>query len=202
MRSLKYLLPFFFLGAILLSLAGCKEEMVPAGVEGYKHIPWGEGGISGFAVNGRSFFIPGYQCCVSLPRKWRPGLKAKIDWVVYLPRPGEPGENDPHTYSEVVDIPHYRPEEAEGFRVHFYPDHKVKVIVTRHMIANPFYPMKKEEQLPFKADPHVVSRFRQAPDLMGKGATDEDWEWARQWGLDKDELFDNFNKSALSSEEP
>jgi hypothetical protein len=202
MRALKYLLPFFFLGAILLSLAGCKEEMVPAGVEGFDHIPWGTGAVSGFAVNGQSYFLGNHNCCVNLPRKWRPGLKAKIDWVVYLPRPGEPGENDPHSYSEVVDIPKYRPDEADGFRVHFYPEHKIKVVVTRYGIHNPFYPMKKEDMLPFKARSDIIRNIRVDPTVMAKDVTDEDWEWARQWGLDKDEVFDNFHKSALSSEEP
>jgi hypothetical protein len=62
--------------------------------------------------------------------------------------------------------------------------------------------MTKEDLLPHKVSSIAISRFRQAPDLMGQDATDEDWKWARQWGLDKDELFDNFNKSALSPKEP
>jgi hypothetical protein len=191
MRHALSYLPFFCLVAMLALLAGCKEEMVSAGVNGYDHIPLGQGGVSGFAVNGYSFEVPGYQCCVSIPREWRPGLKVKIDWLIYEPRPGVPSERDPNSYSETVEIPQYRPDEATGFHVHFYPGHKIKIVMSRYEIRHPFYPMTKEEQLPFKVDPVAIYRFQQTPALMSEGATNEDWEWAKQWGLDKAELFAN-----------
>jgi hypothetical protein len=189
-KALKYNIRSF-LGMVLLltALVGCKEEMVLAGVKGYDHIPWGTGAVSGFAVNGYSFEVGGHQCCVNIPRKWRSGMKAKIDWEVYLPRPGEPGENEPQHYSEPVDIPRYMPDDQ--LHVHFYPGHKIKIVMSQYGIKNPFYPMTKEEQLPFKADIFIIDRIKYEPHIFAKDATDKDWEWAKQWGLDKAELFAN-----------
>ncbi|MBN3006824.1 DUF3304 domain-containing protein, partial [Chromobacterium alkanivorans] len=60
-------------------------EMVPAGVEGYNHT---SAAINRFSVNragghniGPFNSYGGSQsCCASLPRQWRPGLMATVEW--------------------------------------------------------------------------------------------------------------------------
>lgn len=57
------------------------------------------------------FGAGGTMCCYSLPRKWRPDLKVKIDFNVYLPR--LPDGTFPKTSSSALaDIPQYgQPQE-------------------------------------------------------------------------------------------
>jgi hypothetical protein len=185
MNTLKRLLLLCCLGAMAILQAACEEEKMPIGVAGYDHVPGRA--VPGFSIDEKiSFDVAGHGCCVILPRKWRPGLKAKIDWVYY---DGKLGERKPNAYSETVEIPEYRPDGADKLRLHFYPEHKVKVVMSRYDAGSPFYPMKKEELLPFKVDIYVVDRIRHEPHVFAKNATDRDWEWAKQWGLEKPKQF-------------
>lgn len=79
------------------------------------------------------FGAGGTMCCYSLPRKWRPDLKVKIDFTVYLPRRPD-GTLPKTTSSTYADIPQYsQPQElwvvrdVEGKMVivisNFEPDH-------------------------------------------------------------------------------
>jgi hypothetical protein len=79
------------------------------------------------------FGAGGTMCCYSLPRKWQPDLKVKIDFTVYLPRRPD-GTLPKTTDAALADIPQYsQPQElwvvrdVEGKMVivisNFEPDH-------------------------------------------------------------------------------
>ena len=141
------------LAGLVLLLGGCQKKMVPAGVTGYNHMK--ERAIADFTVNGAigSNLNPGSggggeSCCVSIPAKWRPGLKATVAWVYDRDqgdtRPLPPAQN------LVVDIPQYKT--PGNFHVHFYENHKIKVIISGCSIGHPFYPMSKVDKLPWVDD--------------------------------------------------
>ncbi|UAN18656.1 MULTISPECIES: DUF3304 domain-containing protein [Enterobacter] len=99
----------------------------------------------------------GGYCCVQLPEKWKPGLKAHIEWEVdphTAPLP--PGYQDWEkyqawekilkssfqTHSTTVDIPQYGKERC-GLTVHFLPCNQVKVTTVCSGYGTPNYPIKE-----------------------------------------------------------
>jgi len=114
--------------------------------------------INWFKVNG--YYAPGLgggYCCVMLPDKWRPGLKAHVEWEVDPDTASEfPGYQDRVKYkrwekevkasyqkhSAVVDIPEYG-EERCGITVHFLPCNQVKVTTICDGYGTPNYPIKE-----------------------------------------------------------
>ena len=79
------------------------------------------------------------MCCYSLPRKWRPDLKVKIDFTVYLPRRPD-GTLPKTTNSTLADIPQYQqPQElwvvrdAEG---------RVLIVISNVEPDHPKWPWK------------------------------------------------------------
>ncbi len=73
---------------LCLSLAACEakdpaEETIPARLTGIDHLP-DHLSVQNFSVNGAGGFQAGgggrVTCCVSLPRKWHPGLTAVVRW--------------------------------------------------------------------------------------------------------------------------
>jgi hypothetical protein len=74
---------------------------------------------------------------VHIPKVWHPGIKVKIAWGYQggteLPPP-------PPDQEVEVDVPKYGPEDLSMFAVHFFPDHKVRVLVNNNDIDRPNYP--------------------------------------------------------------
>ena len=64
---------------------------------------------------------------------------------------GDPRTPPPPQEAE-VDIPDYNPVGPGTVHVHFYPDHRVKVVVSRFAIEHPRYAMSEEDKLPWKTD--------------------------------------------------
>lgn len=122
-----------------LSLVGCfEEEKATLKIIGYNHTDMY---IHRFAVNGYSasnlFEHAGggkWACCVTIPRKYRPGLKATIEWET----------DDDKTYQRLVEIPPYG-SDISSFNVHFLRDGNVKVFVTITGLGHPDYPLKGKE---------------------------------------------------------
>ncbi|WP_332876938.1 DUF3304 domain-containing protein [Massilia sp. S19_KUP03_FR1] len=57
------------------------------------------------------FAAGGTMCCYSLPKKWRPGMKVKLNFELYFPNPSG-GDARKTKNTEMVDIPQYiNPEE-------------------------------------------------------------------------------------------
>ena len=87
------------------------------------------------------------SCCVTIPDKWRPGLKVKISWEY------DTYQDDPNpvlpSQSIEVDVPRY--SRPAVLQVHFYSDHKVNVVVSPCSPDHAFYPLSKEELLPWSA---------------------------------------------------
>ena len=134
----------------ILPATACTDSTNTVSVRGYNHMKILA--ISGFTVNGAmgpnvdTESGGGEACCVTIPSQWRPGLKAKVSWSY--------DQNDdvqsplPADQSAEVDIPEYRVVGA--VHVHFYDEHKIKVIVSRCSPRHPFYPMRAADLAPWR----------------------------------------------------
>jgi hypothetical protein len=146
----------------LLLVGGCRateSELLGAEVEGYNHT---SAAINRFTVNGAGgpnigpYGGGGKQvCCGSIPRHWRPGLRAIVEWekdpdpfpVVPLKR-NKYGLLDPEDYerhaanythhSATVEIPQY--QEAGAIKVHFLSCNQVRVSADNLFVGDPRYP--------------------------------------------------------------
>src|SRR5450830_823757 len=113
----------FALGlGLLVSLSGCAKEMIPVSVTGYNHMK--EWSIAGFSVKGGggpNISPEGgggkESCCVSIPKRWYPGMKARVTWE-YDKQQGDL-RTLPASQEAVVDIPEYTPENLGNIQVHF-----------------------------------------------------------------------------------
>ncbi|UAN18652.1 MULTISPECIES: DUF3304 domain-containing protein [Enterobacter] len=145
---------------LILFVSGCShasdEGYTSGDLRAVNHI---DGiGINGFSVNG--YHVPGLgggYCCIQLPEKWKPGLKAHIEWEVDPhTAPAFPGYKDRvkfqawknalessfQTHSTTVDIPQYGKERC-GLTVHFLPCNQVKVTTVCSGYGTPNYPIKE-----------------------------------------------------------
>ncbi|WP_207238543.1 MULTISPECIES: DUF3304 domain-containing protein, partial [unclassified Pseudomonas] len=81
----------WLLGLFGLALVGCstaENEMAGGNLKAVNHTLHA---INWFSVNGyRAHGGGGSTCCIVLPTKWRPGLKANIEWEV-----------DPEPYAKI-----------------------------------------------------------------------------------------------------
>jgi hypothetical protein len=98
----------------------------------------------------------GGYCCVMLPRKWTPDLKAHIEWetdpapYAHLPPLGTDEFREAYArhaanyqkHSAVVDIPRYGKSRC-GITVHFLPCNQVKVTTVCDGYGTPNYPIKE-----------------------------------------------------------
>jgi len=136
----------------ILGTGACSEKMMGTSVTGYNHTK--DRSLINFTVNGAmgSNLAPESgggksSCCVSIPERWRPGLKAIVAWQYQggteIPPPPPPQE-------KIVEIPEYK----HGGRVwvHFYDNHEVKIVVSPCSIGHPFYPMSEQDKLPWVDD--------------------------------------------------
>ena len=148
-------------GACML-LAGCSDEMVPASVEGYNHMS--DWGIASFTVDGAGGpnITPEAgggksSCCASIPVRWRPGMKVKVQWS-YSTTQG--GPRPPPPQEALVEIPEYS-SRAGSIQAHFYPNHTVKVVVTTYGIEHPRYPMSEEDKQPWETSQQLLEYEKQ-----------------------------------------
>jgi hypothetical protein len=75
----------------------------------------------------------GIVCCLMLPKKWYPGLKAEVRWEVrHIIRPSDPAlpetEEVAGLYRAQVPVEAY--VEADRFWVHFFPQGRVRIVVS------------------------------------------------------------------------
>ncbi|EOF6573872.1 DUF3304 domain-containing protein [Salmonella enterica] len=118
-------------------------------------------GINGFSVNGYHVHgLGGGYCCIMLPDKWTPDLKAHIEWEVdpdpyaIIPPLGTDEYRKAYAkhkanyqqYSTTVDIPQYGSKRC-GLTVHFLPCHQVKVTTACEAYGTPTYPIKEPENM-------------------------------------------------------
>lgn len=147
----------------VLALSGCRggPEMLGTPISGYNHT---SSNINRFSVNGAGGPNVGpYQgglnsqtCCTTLPNRWRPGLKAIVEWesdptphaALKRDKNGqlELGDYNRHAanyshHKEIVDIPIYG-EKFCALQVHFLPCDKVRVSTTCFTPNHKNYPDK------------------------------------------------------------
>ncbi|MGL5697790.1 MAG: DUF3304 domain-containing protein [Kluyvera sp.] len=149
---------------ILVLISGCSsanyDDYTAGDLRAKNHV---KGiGINWFSVNG--YHVPGLgggYCCVMLPDKWYPGLKAKIEWEVdpnTAPLPPGYEEEDKYLAWEknlkasfikhmaIVDIPEYGRERC-GLTVHFLPCNQIKVTTVCEGYGTPDYPIKEPRNM-------------------------------------------------------
>jgi Protein of unknown function (DUF3304) len=146
------------LAALLVApLGACSQDKtVAVGYKAYNHtgtpidsiIVNGEGGI----LNATAYGGGGEICCVVLPTRWRPGLKATIKWQSgghwVRDQKGQVVEKDGDKLfvegrwtETTVDVPEYDGGDRTGqFRIHFFPNDTVKVTVLLFGPGDPRYP--------------------------------------------------------------
>lgn len=155
LSSLSWLkkIPIFII--CIFALNACHSKVgVSIGAVGHLG---GNVGISDFYVNGawggnNSGQTIGNSgaCCVVIPQVWHAGLQANVEWeecdtsdILF----DENGKRiDPDTskackkseFKESVPIPKY--EQPGNLYVHFFPEHKVAVVVSPVDPRNPAYP--------------------------------------------------------------
>lgn len=146
---------------VVLSLSGClakESEMLGAPVEGYNHT---SAAINRFTVNGAGgpnlgpYSGGGGQvCCGSVPRYWRPGLRAIVEWekdpdpraYVNWPPLGTDAYREAYKkhavnytrHRVVVEIPQY--DRPGPLIVHFLPCDQVRVTAAGVTPNHPDYP--------------------------------------------------------------
>ena len=154
---------FACIGAVAIMLGACSDnDMLAGDVTGYNHMPVSGGwSIAGFTVNGAGG--PGIQaesgggkfsCCMSFPRHWHPGMTAKVSWF-YDVKVGD-SRTPPPPQEAVVEIPEYTPKTAGAVQVHFYSDHRIKVVISTYGLRHPRYPMSEEDKKPWTTRTDIV----------------------------------------------
>jgi uncharacterized protein DUF3304 len=92
----------------------------------------------------QNFWVDGYNgaqagkggsvvCCAVVPPKWRPGLKAHVEWNVTNWK-----ERTSQTYE--ADVPIDRYEEVGRMFVHFLPDGQVRITLANMAPRSAIYP--------------------------------------------------------------
>ncbi|WP_428944726.1 DUF3304 domain-containing protein [Pantoea sp. FN060301] len=147
-----------FIILAVLMMSGCSRagnnDYTAGDIRGFNHT---QQGINYFTVNGYGGRLTGNSCCILLPLKWTPGLKARIEWEVDPKTASKfPGYKDWEKYlkwekevkasyrkhSAVVDIPEYGKSRC-GITVHFLPCNQVKVTTVCQGYGTPGYPVKE-----------------------------------------------------------
>ncbi|WP_122299158.1 DUF3304 domain-containing protein [Pseudomonas syringae] len=146
-----------FLGLTLFGCSSADNEMAGGNLSAVNHTL---GAINWFSVNGyRAHGGGGASCCIVMPVKWRPGLKANVEWEVD-PNPyakikrkktgygfddaaWAEHEGGFQRHSATVDIPEWPGTESCGLKVHFLVCNKIKVTTSCWGYGSPHNPIKE-----------------------------------------------------------
>lgn len=153
-----------FVLSLVASLNACGDsEMMTGDVSAYNHMPDSGWSIGGFTVNGAGG--PGVQpesgggafsCCISFPRNWKPGMKVKVRWF-YDVYSGDPRTPPPPQEAE-VEVSEYTPKTAGSVNVHFYADHRVKVVISKYSIKHARYAMSDDDKTPWVTRKDLIEK--------------------------------------------
>ncbi|SDQ43465.1 Protein of unknown function [Pseudomonas gessardii] len=150
---------FILLGLALFGCSSADNEMAGGNLQAVNHTVHG---INWMSVNGyRADGGGGASCCIIMPTKWRPGLKANIEWEV----DPEPSAKMPSVtsnefrevyakhaanyqrHSTTVDIPEWPGTERCGLKVHFLVCNQIKVTSSCWAFNSEHYPIKESSQM-------------------------------------------------------
>ena len=150
---------FILLGLALFGCSSADNEMAGGNLQAVNHTVHG---INWMSVNGyRADGGGGASCCIIMPTKWRPGLKAHIEWEV----DPEPSAKMPSVtsdefrevyakhaanyqrHSTTVDIPEWPGTERCGLKVHFLVCNQIKVTSSCWAFNSEHYPIKEPSQM-------------------------------------------------------
>ncbi|XYI38759.1 DUF3304 domain-containing protein [Cupriavidus necator] len=149
-QRIKSLFVWALMAVFLACLSGCEphaiqpvddpNEMQDGGVSGLNYTPYyiatfgiaGDNGISGAGPN-ISPATPsntptgggGEMCCISFPKKWRPGLKVSVHWIANKKLDGNAWGS---WYKADAEIAEYGPRAGAMFVI-FLPGDRIKVMV-------------------------------------------------------------------------
>jgi hypothetical protein len=133
--NLKFLISIFYLTFSLAACTDTSKTSIELSGLNYTNI-----GIADFSIDeygGHGIEPNGgggkFVCCVTIPRRWHPGMKVTVRWTEDAPLPGPWKER-------VVNVPEYKKQDIGSFAVHFYPGDIVKVLVTTKLVGHPDYP--------------------------------------------------------------
>lgn len=133
------------------------DEPIPVMITGVHHLGpsfnIGELYINDkYASNvGRNGGGAGDFCCSSLPRRWRPGLIAKVQWSVNDWSKALRSELDAGNYKSVsfqnyvAIAPIEKYEEVGDLYPHFFAGGKVRLISSNYPINNPRHPVQESD---------------------------------------------------------
>ena len=157
--------------ALFSSLTACSENKIPVEVMGYNHIS--DESIMGFSVNGAGGpnLAPesgggGRNCCIAIPERWHPRMKARVTWA-YGHGPAGSRPSPPPQEAE-VEIPEYTPQNLGSVQVHFYPGHRIKVVVSKFGIESPCGPLTEIEKTPWVTRADLTEYY-----TTGKGKNEQ-----------------------------
>ncbi|EBS7636866.1 DUF3304 domain-containing protein [Salmonella enterica] len=146
------------------SVANRSDNYTAGDISGINHTAVA---INYFSVNGYGgpnifpFGDGGGYCCVMLPKKWHPGLKARINWEITPDTVPPPPPYSEHIkfrawsknlkasyiqHETIVDIPQYGTERC-GITVHFLPCNQIKVTTVCQGYGTPDYPIKEPRHM-------------------------------------------------------
>lgn len=116
---------------------GCIDENAHIEMSGLNYMGRGVDSFSADGYGGGALYANqgggGFVCCVTIPRRWRPGMKVTVRWTE--------NQNDPQAWKQkLVTIPEYETHNIGYLAVHFYPAGNVKVAVTNILVGHPNYP--------------------------------------------------------------
>jgi len=149
----------WLLSVMVLTLFGCTSadnEMAGGNIQAINHTVHA---INWLSVNGyRAHGGGGSSCCVVMPVKWRPGLKAHIEWEVdpdpfakikrkatgfgFDDEAWAKHEANFQHHSTTVDIPEWSGTDSCDLKVHFFVCNQVKVTTACALYGQPNYPIK------------------------------------------------------------
>ena len=147
---------FALLAMILYGCSSAENEMAGGNIEAVNHTV---NAINWLSVNGyRADGGGGSSCCVIMPTKWRPGLKAHIEWEVdpdpfakikrkitgfgFDDEAWAEHEQKFQLHNVTVEIPEWPGTESCDLKVHFLTCDRVKVTTACAVYGQPNYPIK------------------------------------------------------------
>ncbi|EPM86517.1 hypothetical protein A260_16390 [Pseudomonas syringae pv. actinidiae ICMP 19068] len=149
------------LALMLLGCSSADNEMAGGNIQAVNHTL---SAINWLSVNGyRAHGGGGSSCCIIMPIKWRPGLKANIEWEVdpdpfakikkkttsygFDEKAWAEHESKFQRHSAIVDIPEWPETKRCGLTVHFLVCNQIKLTSSCWAPSSPHYPIKEPRQM-------------------------------------------------------